>query len=42
MVEGLGATVTTEKQPFEPEGGAYGGRSWRSSPPSLIESFETH
>ncbi|PTP43267.1 urease accessory protein UreE [Vibrio splendidus] len=27
MVEGLGATVTTEKQPFEPEGGAYGGRS---------------
>ncbi|MEO9495044.1 urease accessory protein UreE [Vibrio sp. 10N.261.51.F11] len=27
MVEGLGAKVTTEKQPFEPEGGAYGGRS---------------
>lgn len=27
MVEGLGATVTTEKQPFEPESGAYGGRS---------------
>ncbi|MEZ9575562.1 urease accessory protein UreE [Vibrio sp. 10N.222.54.B12] len=27
MVEGLGAIVTTEKQPFEPEGGAYGGRS---------------
>ncbi|MFA0307353.1 urease accessory protein UreE [Vibrio splendidus] len=27
MVEGLGAKVTTEKQPFEPEGGAYSGRS---------------
>lgn len=27
MVEGLGATVTTEQKPFEPEGGAYGGRS---------------
>ncbi|MEZ8456101.1 urease accessory protein UreE [Vibrio cyclitrophicus 1F53] len=27
MVEGLGAKVTTETQPFEPEGGAYGGRS---------------
>ncbi|MEZ8616330.1 urease accessory protein UreE [Vibrio splendidus] len=27
MVECLGAKVTTEKQPFEPEGGAYGGRS---------------
>ncbi|NOI74315.1 urease accessory protein UreE [Vibrio coralliilyticus] len=27
MVEGLGAKVTTEKAPFEPESGAYGGRS---------------
>lgn len=27
MVEGLGAKVTTEKEPFEPEGGAYGGKS---------------
>lgn len=27
MVEGLGAIVTTETAPFEPEGGAYGGRS---------------
>ncbi|MEF1290765.1 urease accessory protein UreE [Vibrio sp. M260118] len=27
MVVGLGAEVTTEKAPFEPEGGAYGGRS---------------
>ncbi len=27
MVEGLGASVTVEKASFEPEGGAYGGRS---------------
>ncbi|EEX32668.1 MULTISPECIES: urease accessory protein UreE [Vibrio] len=27
MVEGLGANVTTEEAPFEPESGAYGGRS---------------
>ncbi|UJF17819.1 urease accessory protein UreE [Vibrio sp. SS-MA-C1-2] len=27
MVEGLGGIVTTEEQPFEPEDGAYGGRS---------------
>ncbi|NRF24032.1 urease accessory protein UreE [Vibrio coralliilyticus] len=27
MVEGLGAHVTTEEAPFEPESGAYGGRS---------------
>lgn len=27
MVQGLGAEVTTENEPFEPEGGAYGGRS---------------
>ncbi|WP_413113300.1 urease accessory protein UreE [Thaumasiovibrio sp. DFM-14] len=27
MVEGLGAVVTTEQASFEPEGGAYGGRS---------------
>lgn len=27
MVERLGAKVTTEKAPFEPESGAYGGRS---------------
>lgn len=27
MVKGLGAEVTVESQPFEPEGGAYGGKS---------------
>ncbi|CAH0530040.1 urease accessory protein UreE [Vibrio hippocampi] len=26
MVKGLGAEVTVESQPFEPEGGAYGGK----------------